>query len=173
MSATTTYRLSGAGARTVTSKGVVSAPSSNAHVNPLLGGRFSRPQAWGKEAKNDSWMPAADMQRGAGVLHSFPETQEPPETTAPATHPIGPDPLFPTLRATPLTLRVKPDRTLAWVSGGLGNTSTRLLLLSTGLGWQATDPRLSPQPTPTPRAIGTMDAARWDVLRWRHLSHPE
>ena len=128
---------------------------------------------WPRTARPDHhWTPAARgadcAERAGGIPYAFPETQEPPETTAPATHPIGPDPLLPTLRAAPLTPRVKPDRTLAWVSGGLGNI---LLLLSTGLGWRVFDDGHCPQPMPAPFGEREMDASRPDVVGSLSLTH--
>jgi hypothetical protein len=64
------------------------------------------------------------------IAYRHPEDLTPPETAAaPATNPKGPG-VDPTLRARPFILHVKPDRTLAWVFGGLG-----ALLLCLMLGW--------------------------------------
>lgn len=63
------------------------------------------------------------------IPYRTPEDLTPPEADAPATDHTMPS-VDPTLNGAPILLHVRPDRTLAWLSGGLG-----VLLLCTLLGW--------------------------------------
>ncbi len=63
------------------------------------------------------------------IPYRTPEDLTPPEADAPATDPTMPS-VDPTLNGAPILLHVRPDRTLAWLSGGLG-----VLLLCILLGW--------------------------------------
>lgn len=71
------------------------------------------------------------------IPYRNPEDQNPSEAAAPATNPKARG-IYPMLRADPFILPVRPDRTLAWLSAGLG---VPLLL---GLGWWFARKRLSP-----------------------------
>lgn len=63
------------------------------------------------------------------IAFLHPEDISPSETNASRTDPPARG-ASPTLASDPFTLRVQPDRTLAWVSGGLG-----VLSISVALGW--------------------------------------
>jgi hypothetical protein len=63
------------------------------------------------------------------IAFLHPEDISPSETNASRTDPPARG-ASPTLASDPFTLRVQPDRTLAWVSGGLG-----VLAFSVALGW--------------------------------------
>jgi len=94
------------------------------------------------------------------IPYRNPEDLTPPETSAPATNPTGLR-VDPTLKADPFILHVKPDRTLAWVSGGLG---ALLLCLVLG-GWLARKRRPpvghpSFEPTSTPSEDSPLYEAR-------------
>lgn len=77
------------------------------------------------------------------IPYRNPEDLTPPEAYAPATNPTDPG-VDPTLVAPPFILLAKPDRTLAWVFGGLG---ALLLCLMLG-GWSARK-RRRPAPHPS------------------------
>jgi hypothetical protein len=97
------------------------------------------------------------------IPYRNPEDLTPSEASAPATNPIAPS-VDPTLRADPFILHVRPDRTLAWVSGGLG-----ALLLCFGLGWRFARKRRSPTGhLPLPSNVPTSEhAALHDARQFR------
>ena len=91
-----------------------------------------------------------------------PDELKPPEgpgqVAAPTADPSGPE-VLPQLRATSFTLRVTPDRTLAWVSGGIG-ASTILSIVAVLWGVTlrrrrkaAAAPARSESPGPRPDTI--------------------
>lgn len=62
---------------------------------------------------------------GVNIAYFHPEAAPPTETPNPETDPPGPG-AYPSLRASPFPIMVRPDRTALWFSGGLG----ALLLLT-------------------------------------------
>ncbi|MBI5092361.1 MAG: hypothetical protein HZB26_07945 [Candidatus Hydrogenedentes bacterium] len=81
------------------------------------------------------------------IAYLHPEDISPSETNASRTDPPERG-ASPTLASDPFTLRVQPDRTLAWVSGGLG-----VLSLCVALGWwfaKRNRKRRAERPSPSP-----------------------
>lgn len=123
--------------------------SQTVHLTPARTGEFETPEIL--------------------IGYRNPEDLTPPEAFAPATNPTGPgdDPtlratLGPSLRADPFILHVKPDRTLAWVFGGLG----ALLLLCLMLVGRSARKRRPPaghlffSPSPASSEYTTLEEAR-------------
>lgn len=101
------------------------------------------------------------------IAYRNPEDLTPPETSAPATDPMGTR-VDPTLRTTPFILHVKPDRTLAWVFGGLG-----ALLLCLVLGWWSARKRRPPAGhLPFSPTLSAESALLEDARRHRLDGHP-